>query len=70
MGAGKERYLNLLAWALGFGGLAAIAAVIAFSEVAPAAQGAGRFLFYVFLGVCAVLLLAAVLRRRTRHTTP
>ena len=48
----------MLRWPLGFFIVALIAAVLGFAGIAATASGTAQFIFYVFLTLFAVLLLA------------
>ena len=52
----------MLRWPLGFFVVALIAAVLGFGGIAATAAGIGQFIFYVFLVLFAVSLLAHFLR--------
>jgi uncharacterized membrane protein YtjA (UPF0391 family) len=52
----------VLRWSLGFFIVALIAAVLGFGGIAATASGIAQFIFYVFLTLFAVSLLAHLLR--------
>jgi len=56
--------MMLLRWALLFLIVAVIAAIFGFGNVAEGAAGIAKVLFYVFLAVCAILLIAGAMTYR------
>jgi uncharacterized membrane protein YtjA (UPF0391 family) len=58
------RRLDMLSWALTFFIVAIIAAVLGFSTIAGAAAGIAKILFFVFLVLTLVALVAGALRGR------
>lgn len=56
----------MLYWATVFFILALIAAVFGFSGIASASVGIAQMLFFVFVGLCAVVLIARLWRDVTR----
>ena len=52
----------MLRWALGFFVVALIAAILGFGGIAVAAAGIAKFIFYIFLILFVVSLLAHLLR--------
>lgn len=56
--------MALLRWALLFLVVAVIAAVFGFGNVAAGATEIAKVLFYIFLAICAVLLIAGAMTYR------
>jgi uncharacterized membrane protein YtjA (UPF0391 family) len=56
--------MALLRWALLFLVVAVIAAVFGFGNVAAGATDIAKVLFYIFLAICAVLLIAGAMTYR------
>lgn len=54
----------LLRWALLFLIVAVIAAVFGFGNVAEGATDIAKVLFYIFLAICAILLIAGAMTYR------
>jgi uncharacterized membrane protein YtjA (UPF0391 family) len=54
----------LLRWALLFLVVAVIAAVFGFGNVAEGATDIAKVLFYIFLAICAILLIAGAMTYR------
>lgn len=54
----------LLRWALLFLLVAVIAAVFGFGDVAAGATDIAKVLFYIFLAICAILLIAGAMTYR------
>ncbi len=54
----------LLRWALLFLVVAVIAAVLGFGNVAEGATDIAKVLFYIFLAICAILLIAGAMTYR------
>ena len=50
----------MLKWAIIFGIISLIAGALGFGGIAGAAAGIAQVLFYIFLAICVVLLIAAV----------
>lgn len=50
----------MLKWAIIFGIIALIAGALGFGGIAGAAAGIAQILFYLFLGICLILLIAGV----------
>jgi uncharacterized membrane protein YtjA (UPF0391 family) len=60
----RRKEHNMLSWAVGFFILALIAAVFGFTGIAAGAAGIAKILFFAFLVIAAVSLLAGGLGRR------
>jgi len=56
--------MALLRWALLFLVVAVIAAVFGFGNVAAGATEVAKVLFYIFLAICAILLIAGAMTYR------
>jgi uncharacterized membrane protein YtjA (UPF0391 family) len=56
--------MMLLRWALVFLIVAVIAAVFGFGNVAEGAADIAKVLFYIFLAICAILLIAGAMTYR------
>jgi len=63
MGYERRRFL-MLSWALTFFIVAIIAAVLGFTTIAGAAAGIAKILFFIFLVLTLVALVAGALRGR------
>ncbi len=61
--------MGLLGWAVTFLVIALVAAIFGFGGIATAAAGIAEILFYIFLALFVITLLAALFtgRRLTRH---
>ncbi len=57
----------MLKWAIIFAVIALIAAGLGFGGVAGAAAGIAKILFFVFLAVCVILLIAGVTIGKKLH---
>jgi uncharacterized membrane protein YtjA (UPF0391 family) len=60
----ERRRLFMLSWALTFFIVAIIAAVLGFTTIAGAAAGIAKILFFIFLVLTLVALVAGALRGR------
>jgi uncharacterized membrane protein YtjA (UPF0391 family) len=52
--------LTMLKWAIIFGIISLVAAVLGFGGIAGAAAGIAKVLFFIFLSVCVILLIAGI----------
>lgn len=59
-GSGDARGMSLLRWALVFFLISIVAAVLGFGGVSEAAADVARVLFFVFLAIAALLVIAGV----------
>lgn len=50
----------MLKWAIIFGIIALISGALGFGGIAGAAAGIAQVLFYLFLGICVLLLIAGI----------
>ncbi len=50
----------MLKWAIIFGIVSLIAGALGFGGIAGAAAGIAQVLFFIFLAICVVLLIAAI----------
>lgn len=50
----------MLKWAIIFAVISLIAGVLGFGGIAGASAGIAKILFFIFLAICAVLIIAAV----------
>jgi len=57
--------MSLLRWALIFLVVSLIAAVFGFGGIAATAAGIAQVLFFIFLAMCIVFLVAALLTKKT-----
>ena len=64
-GQSIRRFHMLLKWAVIFFVIALIAAALGFSGIAASAAGIAKILFYLFLGIFFVLLIAGIIVGRT-----
>ena len=56
--------MALLRWAVLFLVIALIAALFGFGNIAAGATDIGKVLFYIFLAICAILLIAGAMTYR------
>lgn len=56
--------MNILKWAIIFFAVAIIAALLGFTNIAVAAAGISRILFFVFFIIFIILLLMGLFRRK------
>lgn len=51
---------QMLKWAIIFGIISLIAGALGFGGIAGAAAGVAKILFFLFLAICVILLVAAI----------
>jgi uncharacterized membrane protein YtjA (UPF0391 family) len=52
--------MSLLKWALVFFGISIVAAVLGFGGISAAAAGVAKVLFFIFIAIAALLVIAGV----------
>ena len=68
-GAPVKEVITMLRWAVILFVVSIVAAVFGFAGVASAAAGIAKVLFFLFLAVAIIMLIAGITGHRTHHPT-